>query len=224
MKRKIASFVLAMVLLCALAVNASATHPVPDLSRNGSLTFVMEFEGVKLDNGKLNISMVGKLAEDDGNYRFDPIKELRKYNISLENDLAEQLLSLAMEVSLPKISASVQDGKAVFADLPVGLYVVWQDNKDATKGLMPIEPFLISVPRLYNGEYTLDVVAKPKNAPQPEPTETTTPPPPTPPTPPNLPQTGQLNWPVPVMALMGAVLFIMGWILCASRKRMENEK
>lgn len=29
-----------------------------------------------------------------------------------------------------------------------------------------------------------------------------------------LPQTGQLNWPVPVLTMVGLVLFITGWVLC----------
>jgi LPXTG-motif cell wall-anchored protein len=34
-----------------------------------------------------------------------------------------------------------------------------------------------------------------------------------------LPQTGQLNWPIPAMAIAGAVLLVLGWILLAGRKR-----
>ena len=45
MKNRILSFLLVLVLLSALAVNASAAHPVPDLSQNGSLTFPAGCEG-----------------------------------------------------------------------------------------------------------------------------------------------------------------------------------
>ena len=224
MKRKITLFLLALVSLFALAVNVSATHPVPDLSRNGSLTLVMEFDGVKLNNGALNIYKVGDIAENDGNYSFVPVATLQGQDFKfddLNNELAKQVLTLVKEKTLKYESAPIEDGAVAFTDVPVGLYVVWQNSEDATKGLLPIEPFLISVPNLYNDEYVLDVVAKPKNAPETEPPTTTTPPPPTPP---DLPQTGQLNWPVPVMALMGTVLFIVGCILCASRKRMAHEK
>lgn len=222
MKNRILSALLALILMSALIIHASAVHPVPDLSQNGSLTFEMELDGTALDNGNLNLYKVGEIAEDDGNYFFQLIdeREITKES-QIDENLAKEMLTLAKEMSLVKLTAPIEEGSAEFADLPVGLYVVWQDEKDATKGLFPIQPFLISVPRFQDGTYELDVLAKPKNAPETIPPESTEPPPPPPP---KLPQTGQLNWPVPVMALTGTMLFVMGWILCMSRKRISNEK
>lgn len=37
-----------------------------------------------------------------------------------------------------------------------------------------------------------------------------------------LPQTGQLNWPVPVLALLGLGMFIIGWMLRYGRKRQDE--
>ena len=45
---------------------------------------------------------------------------------------------------------------------------------------------------------------------------------PTEPDKPILPQTGQLHWPVPILAVSGVVLFAMGWYLCFG-KREEHE-
>ena len=222
MKNRILSALLALILMSVLIVHASAAHPVPDLSPNGSLTFAMELDGTALDNGNLNLYKVGEIAEDDGNYFFQLIdeREITKES-QIDENLAKEMLTLAKEMSLTKLTAPIEEGSAEFAEVPVGLYVVWQDEKDATKGLFPIQPFLISVPRFQDGTYELDVLAKPKNAPETIPPESTEPPPPPPP---KLPQTGQLNWPVPVMALTGTMLFVMGWILCMSRKRISNEK
>lgn len=223
MKNRILSFVLVLILLSVLTVNASAVHPVPDLSRNGSLTFAMDLDGVPLDNGNLNLYKVGEIAEDNGNFFFLLMDERTITQESqIDHILAEEMLTLAKEQSLTKLSAPIKAGKAAFTDLPVGLYVVWQNREDATEGLYPIRPFLISVPQFRNGAYELDVQAKPKNAPQTIPP--TTEPTPPPPSDEQLPYTGQLNWPVPAMALAGAVLFVMGWILCICRKRMGNEK
>jgi LPXTG-motif cell wall-anchored protein len=36
----------------------------------------------------------------------------------------------------------------------------------------------------------------------------------------SLPQTGQLNWPVPVLAVFGALLFVVGWVY---RRRPEGD-
>ena len=222
MKNRILSALLALILMSALIVHASAVHPVPDLSQNGSLTFVMDLDGTALDNGNLNLYKVGEIAEDDGNYFFQLMdeREITKES-QIDENLAKEMLTLAKEMSLTKLTAPIEAGSTEFADLPVGLYVVWQDEKDATKGLFPIQPFLISVPRFQNGTYEPNVLAKPKNAPETIPPESTEPPPPPPP---KLPQTGQLNWPVPVMAVSGMVLFVLGWILCAGRKRTGDEK
>jgi outer membrane biosynthesis protein TonB len=38
-----------------------------------------------------------------------------------------------------------------------------------------------------------------------------------------LPQTGQLNWPIPLMAAMGILLFVTGWKLTAKRKDDQHE-
>ncbi len=39
-----------------------------------------------------------------------------------------------------------------------------------------------------------------------------------------LPQTGQLNWPVPLLAVLGLVLFSIGWLLCLGEKRNSYAK
>lgn len=41
---------------------------------------------------------------------------------------------------------------------------------------------------------------------------------------PKLPQTGQMNWPIPVMTVSGLALFLLGWFLCFGRKRDSYEK
>ena len=46
---------------------------------------------------------------------------------------------------------------------------------------------------------------------------------PTEPDEPQLPQTGQLNWPVPVMAMGGALLLILGFLLRVSSKKRSSD-
>lgn len=245
MKNKILSLLSALVLICSLVLNVSAAHPVPDLSRNGSITFVMNYGDVLLDGGYLNLYKVGDIAEEDGNYRFVPVEKLKGINVDLNNvtdpTLASKLVSYGKAARLSKISVPITEGRASFADLSPGLYVVWQDEEDATEGFSPIQPFLISIPRFQNGEYILDVLCDPK---VPVETEPTTPPPspPPPPTtppstpppsttppkppgnpPPKVPQTGQLNWPVPVMAISGCILFVLGLVLSFGRKDADDE-
>ena len=224
MKNRILSFLFAVVLVHSLALTGYANHPVPDLSKNGSITFAMNLEDVLLDGGSMNLYKVGDIAEEDGNYSFRLVEKLRDADVDLSKvtdpNVANQLVAAAQKAELTAITAPIVKGTATFVDLSAGLYVVWQADSDATEGFSPIQPFLISIPKFQNGEYILDVLANPKVPLETEPTEPTMPPPPPPP---NLPQTGQLNWPIPVMAILGCVLFALGLILCPGRKGTNDE-
>ena len=219
--KKITIMLTALSLLFSLAVGAHAIES-PDPDRNGSLTLVMEREGQKLSTGTLTICRVGQIVFEEDVWKFTLLPQLQDSDVSLEdlNDaqLPKQLEQLAKEKALPCITAPIQDGKAVFADLETGLYLVIQE--EASQGLSPINPFLISLPRWEDNRYVYDLVAQPKVSPEPLPTlppetpETD----PTKPTDPKLPQTGQLNWPVPVMTMAGLALFSLGWYLCFGKK------
>ena len=93
-------------------------------------------------------------------------------------------------------------------------------QKKAADGWSCISPFLISVPNMQDGVYVYDVDASPKIELKPteRPPET---PPNTPPEPP-LPQTGQLNWPSPLMAAAGLCLLLLGSVLRRSAKRADG--
>ena len=56
------------------------------------------------------------------------------------------------------------------------------------------------------------------------PTTPTSPTTPTTPGKPNLPYTGQLNWPIPVLVVLGLVLFSAGWLLRFGKKKDSYEK
>lgn len=226
MKNRIVSILLALAMLFVIAVNASATNAMPDLDKKGSLTFTMELGGQPLTSGKLNLYQVGtieELSEDEYGFRlFAAVGRTAVTQDELYDPVvAEEILTSAKDSGLPAITAPIENGTVKFENLQTGLYVVWQDEGDAPEGLLPIQPFLISVPRWQGDHYALDVEAEPKVPVETKPTEPTEPT-----TPPDdkLPQTGQLNWPIPVMALSGAVLMIIGWILCLGRKRSGYEK
>jgi len=143
-----------------------------------------------------------------------------------------------------------EDGVVRFDDLAVGLYLLVQTR--AAAGFECMGPVLVSVPFQdpKTGELTYDVdaTAKPElereaspTSPTPTPTPTPTTPPddppgeveipddPTPlaPTPtksgPGLPQTGQLNWPVPVLVGAGALFLLLGlWLLVSDARRTRE--
>lgn len=219
MVKRIIALLISLLLIGCLSMTVMAAHPVPDLTKNGSITFVMDWEGEPMDGGNLNLYKVGQIAEDDGNYGFRLIEEMEGSELTLESIgdpvLAEELLTLAKVLKLTARTAPIREGTARFQDLAPGLYVAWQDKADATKGFAPISPFLISIPKFQNDTYILDVIAQPK-----VPLETV-PPTTKPPPPEELPQTGQLNWPVPVMGIGGAVLLILGFVLHTSGKKEQ---
>ena len=77
----------------------------------------------------------------------------------------------------------------------------------------------MTVPIMENGQYVYDVDAQPKAGTS---SRKTTQTPPTQEVLSALPQTGQLNWPVPVLAVTGAVLVAAGVVL--KKRSGQNEK
>lgn len=92
-------------------------------------------------------------------------------------------------------------------------------QKQAAEGYDAIQPFLVTVPIMENGQYVYDVDAHPKAGTS---SRKTTQTPPTQEVLSALPQTGQLNWPVPVLAVTGAVLVAAGVVL--KKRSGQNEK
>ena len=217
MKKRIITGLMVLLLVGCLTVSA---HEIPDLTRNGTIAFHLDWKGEPLAGGTLTMYRVGDIAEDDGNYSFAAVPGLSNPVPEDLDDpaLAASMVAAAENAGLKSSTVSVENGDAVFTDVAPGLYVVIQ--KKAAEGFAPLSPFFISMPQFRDGRYEYDIAADPKVSPEPEPTEPTRPKPtePKPPVP-TQPQTGQLNWPIPVMAVSGVVLVIIGWILCASRKR-----
>lgn len=211
MKKRIFPLLLCLAFLLTLSIAVSAQE-VPDLQKHGTITFLITWEGENLEGGSLCLYRVGTIREDAGNYSFSLIPQLADSGLSLEdpNDpaLAQALASYIH--SLEGTTVPIREGKAEFADVAPGLYLVVQ--AEATEGFSPMAPFLISMPRYENGAYVTEVTARPKASLETiptEPEETR----PTEPSEPDLPQTGQLNWPVPVLAVLGLGFFALGWKL-----------
>lgn len=222
---KIRLFPLVLALILALSPLVQA-HPVPDLTKNGTISIEIRFQGEAVDGGSMELYRVGDIVEENGNYFFALVPQLAHSGLSLDdiNDpaLAGELARLVGDSGLESQSAPVEDGIAAFEDVAPGLYLVMQ-HKAAT-GFAPLNPFLLSMPRYDNGTYVTDISARPKVPLETEPTEPTNPTEPTPPGPlvPQLPQTGQLNWPVPLLAVLGLTFFAVGWMLCF-RSRRDSE-
>lgn len=196
----IAAFLLAVLLL-------PATVYAAEESRKGSITVTMEYDGSAVTSGVLTAYQVARLE----NGRLEVIPPYQAGELDQENLTPELAETFAGQVTGEGIAAAV-DGEARFENLELGLYLIVQT--EASQGFEPLKPFLICVPMIEDGSCVFDVNAQGKFQLKREPD----------PPGPGLPQTGQLNWPIPVLAVLGLGLFSAGWMLCFGKKKDGHEK
>lgn len=224
MRNRFTSMILILVLLCTVSVSVRA-HEVPDLQRHGSVSITMSYQNQPIAGGALTLYRVANVVSEDGNYGFSytadfadceiPVTELS--SSALPDALAEMAAARNLEGMIQSLD---ENGKTVFADLELGLYLLVQET--AAPGYKKANPFLVAVPYYDNGRYIYDVDTAPKNLPglEIEPSDPTEP---TKPEDPELPYTGQLNWPIPVMAVAGLLLICAGvGVLVSGKKHYET--
>ncbi len=225
MNKRTPALLTALLILLVVTVPVSARE-VPDLHIRGSLNLRMVFDGEPLHGGSLTLCRVGMPVLSDGNAIFIPVDELSSGPVLSDLDspeLAHELADLAAEKNLPSLKAAIVNGSADFSSLECGLYVVTQQRSQATRGFDAIQPFLISLPQWLDNTYVYNLTAAPKVPLVPQETIPTVPTESADPSHSSiLPQTGQLNWPIPVLAALGMGFFITGWILRHGRKHHEK--
>lgn len=213
LQKTVLSVLIAVLMICVLPAAAFA-HPAFDHDAVGSITVEMKYLGIPVSGGVMSAWRVADVADDDGSYSYVLTAEFAGLGEPLDNVGSAQLADKAAEYALqnsigPVAEAKNVNGYAVFGELRPGLYLIMQTT--ASRGFDKIAPFMVSVPQ-YDAEkddYVYDVSAYGKFQLH---IATPTPLPSVPPKPP-LPQTGQINWPVPVLTLCGLALFALGWKL-----------
>lgn len=221
MKKQICSVICILLLLSVLTVNVSALEE-PDASRTGSISITMTYQGTTVSGGFLTLYHVAEVQEENGgDYSFRLIYEDCPVSLDRLNDAATAL-ALANYVAEREISGTKlpigQDGTIQFEALELGLYLLVQ--QDAAEGFGAINPFLVSVPVYQDGSYLYEVDASPKVGLTP--TKPDDPPSDDPP-PPDLPQTGQLQWPIPVLAIGGLLMVVFGICLRVCGRKKDHE-
>ncbi len=218
MKKHIISILAALLLLRCLPVTVLA-HAVPEETRKGSITVTMRIGDTVVSGGSLTLYRVGAVQEDDGNYSFVPTGDFmncgESFTDGLSAELAKKLETYANKQKLAGTTKTIgSNGSVTFSDLEQGLYLLVQ--KRAASGYNKISPFLVTIPYLDEDTYVYDVTADAKMELKKEPKPT----PKTPDKPKDkkLAQTGQLNWPVPVLTILGMTLFTTGWVLRFRKK------
>lgn len=225
--KRLAALGLSLLLSCCFALTAYARETA-DPSRRCSVTVGMTYNGAPVGGGTLTLYRVGALTQEDGNDTFVPTGDFADCGLALDDvesaDLAFNLVRYATEHSLSGVTRTIdENGRVTFDDLETGLYLFAQFQ--GADGYNAAGAFLVSLPLWEDGAYLYDVDASPKVA-----LEVYDPgsgddgePSPTPAATGSLPQTGQLNWPVPVLAGAGLCLLLLGWAL-RGKKEEPYEK
>lgn len=236
-KKRICLSLLMMALVCFMGnFCCQAAEEFPDLGRNGSISVTMKDTqtGQIVPGGSIMLIQVADAVKEDADYRFQYTAEFDGCRFRLDEIQSEELaVNLAEYADKKGITGTVReiasDGTVSFGNLQTGLYLLVQQT--AAQGYNAVTPFLVSVPmQAADGSgWVYDVDAGPKV----ELTKTQTPDNPDDPNNPDnpndpnkpdtpgskpytpiierLPQTGQLNWPIPVMTIAGLLLLALGW-------------
>ena len=232
-KKKISLIFAALLSVClSLGMTGFAfAAETPDESAEGSITIELSYDGENLTDGAFAVYRVGDVSSSDGNYSFVLSESFSGFSGTLEDleneTLAEELYEYIEANGIsPLAEAENTSGEVIFGSLSIGLYLVVQT--EGCTGYEVLSPFLVSLP-VYDEtseSYVYDISAYGKfvltGSPEEETTtaEETTAGEEETESEPKLPQTGQLNWPIPVLAVTGLALIITGWaILSGSKKR-----
>ena len=171
MKRPVA-FVLTMMLLltCLIVLPTFADEhqdKQPDYSRNGSVTLdVVTATGKAVGGGTLTVYRIADAVYDNGDNFFvvtddysetgtEPDKIITPDGKGLSIE-AEKLSIFTRENHVKGVAtvAVSENGRAVFPDLSLGMYLIVQET--APEDYEPINPFLITVP-FWDGEKLVQI-------------------------------------------------------------------
>ena len=209
--------------LTSIPVSAAESHEMLDPDRIGSISITFSYydETAKETKPVTGGNSVGlyKVADVivDNGFKFvtderfagagtipDTDEALDAANLDLAEKMAATAKSYAYDVQPKAMDAQ---GKVSFEGLEVGLYLVVQAAQGEGDNKFVLTPFLITIPQKNpDGSlvYDVDAQSKPLGIGKVVPT------PPSPPTPSHLPQTGQMWWPVVLLAGLGVIAFCFG--------------
>lgn len=225
------------ILFLGTAGTRVCAHEALDMEQRGSIRITMHQGKNIVSGGTMTLYQVGAAEEDDGNYRFVLTDDFADSKESLEDiqsaELAEALAQYAGSRSVKGTTKKIgDDGNVSFGKLEPGLYLLVQNR--ASSGYRKAAPFLVSVPQQGEEGCVYEVDASPKlelervsDPSNPDGSDGST----------GssggsgkavsaaaplgaalLPQTGQLNWPIPVLTVLGIALFSAGWMLRFGKK------
>ena len=212
------------LMLCAVPVNAvKGTTADLDLTKKGSITLTLkDSDGNAMTGGFLDCIQVAEIADIGGETTYLLTNGFQDTNIFLEYfldgkqsaaSLAEELNDAVPADAYKIASRPDKTGTVTFSNRELGLYLIRQRAKSGY--YESITPFVVTVPMNSDSGWVYDVTASPKVG-------TVTPKDTAYKSVRRLPQTGQLNWPVPVLAVSGIALFSLGWAMTKDKHEKEH--
>ena len=216
LKNAYSALLLTLVVLTGLLwpLSAAAVDPI-DPARPCSLQLHVAYAGSNIQGMTFHLYAVGTGDEAtsfslSGAFAGYPVS-LTGLNASGWQAAAEDLADYAEADGIAPDVAGVTDagGMIHFTGLSGGLYLIVGEDYISGYSLFQVSPFLVALPHLQDdGSWLYDVASYPKVS-DPVTIPVGTPGPGIPTS--TLPQTGWRWWPVPLMAVLGLVLFGIGW-------------
>lgn len=220
----------ASVFLLILCVSTMFCLPTAAAALQGSLELRCSIERenhtVLLAGDEYALCMVATLEESQGELQYQTLPAYSfadcDWTQCSASQLREKALQLAPNAQKRKDFAATQrtdaNGTVIFRDLTPGLYLVIRTKPASENTAYTSDPFLVSIPTVVNGTAAYQVVAEPKFSWDAKPLKPAVP---SLKPDPSLPQTGQLNWPIPVLIAMGLSLILLGgWL----QRKSDHEK
>ena len=212
------------LMLCTVPVNAAkGTTADLDLTKKGSITLTLkDSEGNAMTGGFLDCIQVAEIADNGVETTYLLTNGFQDTDVSLEvfldgkqsaASLAEKLNDAVPAGAYKIASRPDKTGTVTFSNRELGLYLIRQRAKSGY--YESITPFVVTVPMNSDSGWVYDVTASPKVG-------TVTPKDTAYKSVRRLPQTGQLNWPVPVLAVSGIALFSLGWAMTKDKHEKEH--
>lgn len=198
----------------------SSILTIPETDKNGSIQITMkDAENQQtVPGGTITCINVGILETEQGKSIWKFTNIFANCGLNMEQmqteEFAEKLWKYAQEKSAYGTTKEInKSGTVLFENIPVGVYLLVQQK--AADGYYEVHPFVVTIPVQNENGWCYDVDASPKMEKMKKKTVT-----------PEkkqedskkqnsrkLPQTGQLNWPIPVLTFLGVILFTIGWRL-----------
>lgn len=220
-KNKIPLFCVRVLLALMLILSVSVTAVAAE--NTGSIRVLCKGkqheETVYLAGDEYALVLVAQAEVSDGFITYTTVPAFSAYDCDWTSLSASQLREKAKileavakeQQNFTAVGITDSNGCILFDDLQPGLYLLIRTKVADKNADFSCDPAFYSVPAWEDGMWKYDVTVAPKFSwTDPE-------------IPENLPQTGQLKWPIPILLLTGMGFFFVGFEMCYGG-RLEDEE